>query len=190
MCTLVDRATSHRPERQTALVAMEMNRYNVIIGMLSEIRLPGYDSIEDQGYVFFWSGKQIDERREAGIEFVLRKEIAAMPNEESTPINDRIMMMRLPLQKNIFATLTNPDEIKEQFYSDLRETIMRVSHDDRLVLIGDFNVRVGADTEKQEGVLGNHSVGKRNANGELLLALCSEYNPVITNTLFKYKESH
>ena len=39
-------------------------------------------------------------------------------------------------------------------------------------------------------MLGSHGVGKCNASGDLLLALRSEYNPVITNTLFKHKDTH
>ena len=39
-------------------------------------------------------------------------------------------------------------------------------------------------------MLGSHGVGKCNANGDLLLALCSEYNLVITNTLFKHEDTH
>ena len=102
------------------------------------------------------------------------------------------------LQKKLCATfisvyaptLTNTEEVKEQFYSDLRDTIKRVPADDRLILIGDFNARIGSDSEKWKGVLGSQGVGKCNANGELLLALCSEYSLVITNTIFKHKEAH
>ena len=39
-------------------------------------------------------------------------------------------------------------------------------------------------------MLGNHGVGKCNANKELLLALCSEYNLVVTNILIKHKDTH
>ena len=49
---------------------------------------------------------------------------------------------------------------------------------------------MGADAETWRGVLGCHGVGKCNANGELLLSLCSEYNLVVTNTLFNHKEVH
>ena len=103
--TLLDRTISQRPERQTALVALEMNRYNVDIAALSETKLPGYDSLEDHGYIFFWSGRSTQERREAGVGFAVRKEIAKMLDEKPVPINDRIMTMRLPLQRKMYATL-------------------------------------------------------------------------------------
>ena len=38
-------------------------------------------------------------------------------------------------------------------------------------------------------MLGSHGVGKCDANGEVLLSLCSEYNLVVTNTLFKHTQS-
>ena len=56
--------------------------------------------------------------------------------------------------------MTNTEEVKEEIYSDLRETIRRVPTVDRLILVGDFNARVGSDTEKWKGVLGSHGVGK------------------------------
>ena len=59
-----------------------------------------------------------------------------------------------------------------------------------MILVGDFNAKVGSDTEKLRGILGSHGISKCNANGELLLALCSEYNLVVTNTLFKYKDAY
>ena len=43
VCTLLDRTTSQRPERQTVLVALEMNWYSVDIAAIGETRLPGYD---------------------------------------------------------------------------------------------------------------------------------------------------
>lgn len=63
------------------------------------------------------------------------------------------MNMHLPLEKDVYATiisiyaltLTNPEENKEVFYSSLRDVIRRVPHNDKVMLTGDFNARVGRE---------------------------------------------
>lgn len=78
--------------------------------------------------------------------------------------------------------------MKEEFYSDLCETTGCVLSDDWLIiLMGDINARVGSDTEKWKGVLGSHGVTKCNANGELLLVLCSEFNLVVAKPYLSTK---
>lgn len=54
---------------------------------------------------------------------------------------------------------------------------------------GDFNARVGKGVDKWACVIGLHRVGNWNWNGELM-ALCSEHNLFITNTIFKRNEHH
>ena len=38
--------------------------------------------------------------------------------------------------------------------------------------------------------LGKYGIGKCNSNGELLLALCTEFDLIVTNTMFKQKDAH
>ena len=110
------------------------------------------------------------------------------------PVSDRIM--RLPLSKDNFAkiisvyapTMTNPDENKEAFYNQLASVRSDIPRTDKLLLIGDFNARIGRDNDKWPLVIGKHGIGKCNSNCELPLALCSEFELIVTNTMFKQKD--
>ena len=61
------------------------------------------------------------------------------------------MTLRLPLAKNRFATLVSvqsltlysSDDVKDRFYDTLYSTLRRISQDDKIILLGDFNARVG-----------------------------------------------
>ena len=193
--TLLDRAESHRPERRTAMVGMELARYNIDIAALSETRFAGEGELceKSSGYTFYWSGRDADERREAGVGFAVRSvlvnKLAGLPKG----VNDRLMTMRLPLSSgkkhmtivSAYApTMTNPDEVKSQFYEDLNRVIAAVPQSDKLTVLGDFNARVGNDSDTWEGVIGKYGVGNCNSNGLLLLRTCMEHNLLITNTVF------
>ena len=73
--TLLDREGANRPERRTALVAMELAKYNIDIAALCETRFSESGSLSDLEYSFFWSGKPEGERREAGVGFAIKKDI-------------------------------------------------------------------------------------------------------------------
>ena len=64
--TLLDREGANRPERRTALVAMELAKYNIDIAALCETRFSESGSLNDLEYSFFWSGNPEGERREGG----------------------------------------------------------------------------------------------------------------------------
>ena len=194
--TLLDREGANRPERRTALVAMEFDKYNVDIAALCETRFSESGSFNDLEYSFFWSGKPEGERREAGVGFAIKKDIITKLTEMQRPESNRIMTMRLPLSKDNFATIisvyaptmTNPDENKEAFYIQLASVLSGIPRTHKLLLIGDFNARIGRDNDKWPLVMGKHGIGKCNSNGELLLALCSEFVLTVTNTMFKQKD--
>ena len=127
--------------------------------------------------------------------FAIKKDITKL-TEMPRPVSDRIMTMRLPLSKDNFATIisvyaptmTNPDENKEAFYNQLASVLSGIPRTDKLLLMGDFNAMIGKDNDKWPLVMGKHGIGKCNSNGELLLALCSEFELTVTNTMFKQKD--
>ena len=84
--------------------------------------------------------------------------------------------------------MTNPDENKEAFYNQLASVLSGIPRTDKLLLIGDFNARIGRENDKWPLVMGKHWIGKCNSNGELLLALCSEFELIVMNTMFKQKD--
>ena len=86
-------------------------------------------------------------------------------------------------------------EQKEQFFSDLQAKLDDVNEHDVLLLVGDFNARVGSSVRCEEdpawdGVRGLHGVGKMNEAGEVLLSFCALNEMAIMNTYFQKKTSH
>ena len=191
----MDSAGSNRPQRRTALVGRELGRYGIQIAALSETRLADVGEIKEvgAGYTFFWSGRKSEERREAGVGFAIKTELVGKLSGLPKGINDRLMTLRLPLSGNKHATIvsayaptmTNPDEVKDKFYNDLDDIISATPRTDKLILLGDFNARVGTDHQTWEGVIGPEGVGKCNSNGLLLLRKCAEHDLLITNTVFR-----
>ena len=103
------------------------------------------------------------------------------------------MSLRLPLSGNKLATIasayattmTNPDDVKDKFYNEIVGIISATHNTDKLILLGDFNTRVGTDNQTWEGVIGPEGVGKCNSNSLLLLRKCAEHDLLITNTVFR-----
>ena len=196
---MLDKADSSRPERRSALVAHELSRLNIDITALSEVRLADEGSLGEHGagYTLYWSGKPSTERRLSGVGFMVRNSIASKLDRLPTGHSDRIMSMRLLLEGKQFLTLSSvyaptlladPAD-KDIFYSDLRRLLNNTPEDDKVLILGDFNARVGKYCQAWQGVLGRHGVGNCNDNGRLLLELCAEHQLVITNTTFQQKDS-
>ena len=193
--TLLDTAGADRPERRTALVARELARYNADIVALSETRFAEVGQLTEVGggYTFFWSGRSSKVRREAGVGFAVKSRLVNQLSSLPKGINDRLMTLQLQLRGNKQATLisayaptmTNPEEVKDKFYEELESLINKVPKQDKLIILGDFNARVGTDHRTWDGIIGKHGIGKCNSNGLLLLRMCAVHDLSITNTIFR-----
>nr|VZI39779.1 unnamed protein product [Spirometra erinaceieuropaei] len=80
--------------------------------------------------------------------------------------------------------MTNPNAVRDKFYEDLHALLATVPMADKLVVLGDFNARVGTDHTAWRGVLGPHGLRGSNDNGLLLLRTCAEHRLTLTNTFF------
>ena len=184
----------------TAIITGEPARYNIDIAALSETRLPDDGSLVEMGTgcTFFRSGLPTVVGRIHGVGFAARTALLQRTQESPIAIDERIMTLRLPLAKNRFATCVSvysptfdsSDDVKDRFYNTLYFTLRRISQDDKVILLGDFNARVGRNHDIWHGVIGHHGVGNMNSSGLRILSLSSEFGLAITNTFFQLRDMH
>jgi endonuclease/exonuclease/phosphatase family metal-dependent hydrolase len=61
---------------------------------------------------------------------------------------------------------------------------------DAMILMGDFNAKVGCNKEEVELIMGTRGIANRNENGELLIERCGRHNLKTGRTLFPHKLCH
>ena len=179
---------------------MELARYNIDIAAISETRIEDEGSLEesDLGYTFFWKGLPAGSRRMHGVGFAVRTRLLRGLPEQPVGISERLMTWRIPLEKSRFMTifsiyaptLVATEADKDSFYDCLSAELSRVPSADKIIVLGDFNARVGAERDLWGGVLGRHGTGTCNDNGLRLLSLCSLHELCITNSLFQLRDMH
>ena len=83
----------------------------------------------------------------------------------------------------VYAQTSNAEEAEvEQFYEDLQDLLELTPKKDVLLIIGDWNAKVGS--QETPGVTGKFGLGIRNEAGQRLVEFCQENTLVIANTLF------
>ena len=184
-----------RPRRKTALLALERARYAIDFAALSETRLSGEGSVVEgdpkDGYTIFWRGYPEGQPRQHGVGLAIRNCYTNNLDEKPNYVNERLMTLRVPLARNehmllicaYAPTLTAEEDKKDEFYEDLNAVLRAANSRDKIILLGDFNARVGKRSDIWEAI-GPHGNGTMNANGLRLLSLCCEHNLIITNTIF------
>ena len=191
--TLLDREAAAQTERRTALVTIELSKYNIDIAALCETRFSGSGSLKDLEYSFFGVANPWEKDWTPEWVLLAKKDIVKKLTEMPRPVSDRIMTMRVPMSKDNLATfisvyaptMTTPVENKESFYNQLASDVFSgIFHTYKLLLIVYFNARIGRDNDKWPLVMGKHGIGKciPLASLQWLLAL------IVTNTMFKQKD--
>ena len=146
-----------RPQRCSALVARELAGLDIDIAALSEVRFAKQGSLMENGtgYTHFWSGKNKDERSLSGVGFMIKTSIARKLQNLPVGYSDRIMSLGLSIQENKLATVLSvyaptlqaETGVKEAFYRDLHNLLQQNDSKDKLLILGDFNARIGRDFE-------------------------------------------
>ena len=83
-----------------------------------------------------------------------------------------------------YALTSNTEEAEvEQFYEDLQDLLALTPKKDVLIIIGDWNAKVGS--QETPRVTGKFGLGIRNEAGQRQIEFCQENALVIANTLFQ-----
>ena len=105
------------------------------------------------GYTFFFlRGVPKGTRRSHGVGFAVKSKLLQRISESPVGINGRLLTWRIPLAKERFAisayapTLDVEHNIKDDFYRALDAILQKNPATDRLILMRDFNARVGKDS--------------------------------------------
>ncbi|VDL96412.1 unnamed protein product [Schistocephalus solidus] len=83
--------------------------------------------------------------------------------------------------------MTSSDTVKDKFFEELhnlRATVLKV---DKLIVLGDFNARIGTGQAAWRRVLIPHGLGSCNNNSLLLLLTRAGHRLLLTNTFFREK---
>ena len=105
-------------------------------------------------------------------------------------MNDRIIMCKLKAKPfdiaiiQVYApTADHPEEEIETFYEDLEKVMKRTKSGDIVIVMGDFNAKVGNTAMSK--CMGKHGLGDTNERGERLTEFCKTHEMSIANTLFR-----
>ena len=83
-----------------------------------------------------------------------------------------------------YTSTSNAEETEvEWFYEDLQDLLVLTPKKDVLLIIGDWNAKVGS--QETPGVTGKFGHGIWNEPGQRLIEFCQENALVIANTLFQ-----
>ena len=84
---------------------------------------------------------------------------------------------------HVYAPTSNAKEAEvERLYEDLQDLLELTPKPDVLLIIGDWNAKVGSQETPE--VIGKFGLGIRNEAGQRLIEFCQKNALVITNTLF------
>jgi hypothetical protein len=166
--------------------ALKEIKYDVI--GLSEVKRIGEGRMDMNGYIFFYSGK---ERRRGTVGFIVnskwKNNISAFKS-----YSDRVISLEMKFTNGSLGLIqayaptssSNEKEI-EDFYDQLSIAINEMEKNSWLIILGDFNAKIGKSNGNESEVVGPFGLGERNDRGEMLLNFARSRELFISNTQFK-----
>jgi len=224
VCRKAKRAS--RVDRGLDFLTQELTKQRVAVAGIQETRWFGNDVWPTADGLFLHSGRPVPAvnepaRRNEGVGIWMNKAMTVAWNnggQQWKAVSSRIVWARFLLcsagqsfggkarRSSVFLSVVSvyaptskaTPAVKENFFHDLQSLLDGLPKKDILVVLGDFNARVGSFSplrageqtgpEANENTLGRFGFGERNAAGEQLLLFCAANNLSVMNTWFRPKK--
>ena len=147
--------------RKAQELSHQLQCYQWDILGLAKVRWTGFgETTTDEGHKIWNCGEDL--KHQYGVAFIVRKENACSIIS-CTPISSRLISIRISARPyNISHSMLD----HEQFYEKLDNIIAKTHKNDILVVHGDWNAKVGADTYQHwAGPVGRFGIGQTNDGG-------------------------
>ncbi|XP_058630445.1 craniofacial development protein 2-like [Onychostoma macrolepis] len=185
---------------KTKQVAAEMKNNNLILLGISETRWTqaGQRRLMTGELLLYSGHEETDAPHTQGVGFMLSRQaqraligwevhgsriITASFRTKQKKVNLNVIQCYAP-------TNDSYEEDKDEFYNRLQKIVETLRARDIVILMGDFNAKVGPNNTGYEHVMGIHGLGVMNDNGERFAELCAINNLVIGGSVFPHKWIH
>ena len=164
-----------------SMLMHELKRMRWEIIGIAETHLTGVQESMIEGYKLISSGKEAEHSSGVGLVLSANAQLAVTGYN---PVSDRIISARFQMMVGmaticqVYApTAVSSEEAINEFYLDLQQELHRIPKIDLLIVMGDFNAKVGMGDEGTRQVMGNFGTGRRNdrARDSLISAVRTIY---------------
>jgi len=185
---------------KAAQVAAELRNYNLSVLGVSETRWTQAGQTRlSTGELILYSGHEDEGAHHTeGVALVLAPQASkALLRWEpagsriiSASFSTKMKKSNLNIIQCYAPTNDKDEEMKEEFYNRLQDTINKFKDKDITILMGDFNAKIGSDNKNYPDSMGQEGLGKMNENGEIFADFCESNKLVIGGSVFPHKKIH
>ncbi|KAK7107318.1 hypothetical protein V1264_015265 [Littorina saxatilis] len=185
---------------KSAQVAAEMRRYNLNIMGISEARWTGSGQKRlISGELLLFSGhEQEDAAHTQGVAMMLSKSAqgallgweAHGPRIMTASFRTKKKRINMDVIQCYAPTNDSEEEEKDDFYNRLLTIIQDRPKRNIIIVMGDFNAKIGSDNRGYEEIMGQQGLGEMNDNGERFADMCATSDLVIGGSVFHHRRIH
>ena len=185
---------------KTSQVAAEMRRFNIAIMGISETRWTGSGQKRlITGELLLFSGHEDENAHHTqGVAFMLSKPAqkaligweAHGPRIIMATFQTKTHRLNINIIQAYAPTNDSEERDKDEFYNRLLSITQNCPKRNIIVLMGDFNAKIGSENKGYEDVMGREGLGLMNENGEMFADLCATNSLVIGGSLFQHRKIH